>query len=256
MGLHVCVSRWRHANGIRGRLDIATTLGQHHELTHRPKASVNYTLQLRFSNVLRVEAVDPWPGLRIHWKKGSEETSQTFHPVRLHQVLAFEPDGGEREAFAKVISELLTAFEEVDVHRVGVGWRDAPHVPWALVERWPDAEGGTEQGAYRTAHVPIVARRGKPSSYEALLTWLASSPERPWRDTAREMVLTSRELFVRHWNRKVYALPRDTLRTRLDGTWEGKRDSVYVFGQRTFLVVPYREGCEVAAALDHQLAGR
>jgi len=256
MGLHVWLSRRRYKGGIRGKLRVGTTVGGRHQLTHKKTPNVDYDLELSLSRIRRLEAVDPWPSLRIAWNHGRGEKSETLHPLRLHKVFAFDPDEDERSAFARVVEELLAAFEEFEPTKVARGWLEVPEIPWEKVESWPEASGPSSEGAYRTAQVPIVARRGKPSPFEALLTWLASSPERPWTDTAREMVLTSRQLYVRHWNRNVYTLPLEALRARLDDTWEGTRDAVYVFGRNTFLVVPHREGCEVTAALDRQLADR
>ncbi len=197
----------------------------------------------------RLEAVDPWPGLRIRWRE-AEFPGDAY----------FTADGDARQFEARVEQLVDYAAEQLGARASRViadGWLARADVQWEVVAHFPrDPEPG-QAGVYRTAaptrpHEPILARRAAPSPYEALLVWLASTPEEPLHEHVREVLVTDAYLYARRRNGAVARLPIWALYTRL-----GSRDSVYVFGRRVRVILPERDApCPVVAHLDRVLLER
>lgn len=193
-----------------------------------------------------IEAVEPCPCFEIEWRHIGGRSRRRFVPASRRQEGAVE-------------AEVLALFAHVREHRphtVKGGWVDVPPATWERVREMPGqaepAEMGT--GFYRSAKLsgeePVVARWGPPTSMEAMLHWLASTPERPWREHPRSVALTATYVYVERRDGDVVRLPLDVLRVRRG---EGRNDVVYVLGRNTPLIVPWRDECPVRAALDARL---
>lgn len=136
------------------------------------------------------------------------------------------------------------------VDRIDHGWLDIEDVRWARSADIPNESTAKGTPFRSAAESGVVARRSAPSSYEALLIWLASDVEHPWQSTPRRIALTEDSVLAEFNDGDTYMLPRSALRERLDSS--GK-DSIFLFGRCTRLVLIHREGCEVHAALSKQL---
>jgi hypothetical protein len=209
-------------------------------------------IQLRLHQIRELKAVEPWPALQVAWRTKHLELDRTLVPSerRFGSGGPTQAQLAHERMVTDVIARLRANPRAVSI-AIDEGWAAFPVVPWAPVEGFPaDAPGA---GAFRTAADtdPVVARRAPPTPIEKLLIWIASSPERRLVDTPGEAVLTREHLYARFSGGAVRRLPRHTLRTRKGPADE---DAVYVFGRRTQLVLPHREGCLVRAALDEQLA--
>lgn len=199
-------------------------------------------LLFAFRDLVQVEAADPWPGFEVEWKQVGQNGRRRVEPRRAKQ----------REEFAEAVVRLVRHLEERFPHAVVPGWVTAPDLPWERVKSFPDEEPDEERRAdYRVSarkrpQEEIVARRSAPRALEATLDWLASSPDYPWREHPLEVVLTVHHVYARRRDGDVYRLPRSELRiARLNRD----QDAVFVFGRRTLLVLPHREGDDVAKHL-------
>lgn len=212
-------------------------------------------IQLRLSQIREIRAIEPWPGLYIAWSTKHLSPERTLAPPpRRFGMNGPTETQLEHERMVVELIERLKANPRSRGIRITEGWAGFPHVEWDDVEGFPDG-APVGEGAFRSSADPdhVVARRGPPSPLEATLMWLASSPERRLVDTPQEVVLTREHIYVSVAKKGVRVLPRDTLRRRKG---EAEEDAVYIFGRRTRLVLAHREGCEVRAALDAQLAER
>ena len=197
---------------------------------------------VRWRELARVEAVEPWPSLLLVWQWPNGGDDGCIFVPRSARVA---------EPFAEEVERLVLHCERFVPTSVVRGWLDVPEVPWEQVARGPsDEQHGGGAGAYRSAAIApeerIVARRAAPTSFETLLLWLASTPERPFRDHPREVIVTEQHVYRRSsqgWAR----VPLETLRAAR-GAADGPR--VYVFGRRTLLLLPHRAECAVREALD------
>ncbi len=197
----------------------------------------------RFKDIAEVAAVDPWPGIEIEWRHPYGASRRRFEP-------RFDK---EREAWAETVAGVFDHLAERFPHVAKRGWLDAPDVSWEEVGLFPDeriddteTRGGYRLSAKEAPAEEILARRGAAKPFEAMLDWLASSPDYPWREHPHEVVVSVSHVYVRRRDEKVCRLPLSTLRT---GLTNGE-DHVYVFGRRTRLLLPRREGCEVTSALN------
>lgn len=211
-------------------------------------------IQLRLNQIRELKATDPWPALHVAWSTEHLDLERTLVPPERRFG-----SGGPTEAqlaHERVVTEViarLKANPRAASVAIDEGWAAFEVVPWAEMEGFPeDDEAG--DGAFRTPADmdPVVARREPPSTLEKMLVWIASSPDRRLADTPGEVVLTREQVFARFSGGAVRRLPRRSLRARKGPVDD---DAVYVFGRRTRLVLPHREGCPVRAALDEQLGG-
>ncbi|MFK7985566.1 MAG: hypothetical protein AB8I08_06005 [Sandaracinaceae bacterium] len=208
-------------------------------------------LVFRWRDEFRVAAIDPWPRVRIRWS-GSETLLTPRTMLGLTSPLKFEQ---------RMENALLTLKERAPT-KVDLGWVNSPVVEWEPVSALPalpetSAAAGKHGGAYRAggprAEEYAVAARGTPSSIEVMLDWLASSPDRSWKDHPRQVRLTEEAIYIERRGGTLFRLPLSTLRHREGPVYD---DAVYVFGRRTRLVLGHRaEGCEVRARLDAWLDG-
>jgi len=207
------------------------------------------SIALRWREVTALEAIEPWPHVKVVWYFNHARYEERIVPLRIWGrggPLAFEQGA---EALFAYAGEIL---RPAQLRR---GWLDEPIVEWELCSDLPGHEPPPEAaGAYRTAAArvvePIVARRAPLTPFEAMLCWLASGPGRPWQDTPREVVLTEEHLYARRRDRRAWRLPLSELRVRYG---EAASDAFYVFGRRTMVILPGREGCPVRARLDELL---
>lgn len=211
---------------------------------------------LRWHELRELAAVDPWPSFRVRWHGPGGGDEHTFSPRRgtLAEKLspALSPPG-----FARSVEAMIYHVASHTEGLVKRGWLDAPEVEWERVRALPEARVARElagQGAFRAAPRPIeeeaTALREKPTALEAMLQWLVSSPEKPWREHPREVRTSAAYLYVERRDRSFWRLPLDTLRVRLGTT---RDDAVYVFGRRTGILLTHRDGCPVRAELDARL---
>lgn len=198
--------------------------------------------QLRWEDIVRLDATGPWPKLEIH-----------YHAEANIRRLQLEPRG---ELPAEFLAHMRKLFEfatrHVDPGDVRSGWVTAPDVMWEHLERWPEEQEAVLT-PYRGAvnHEQWRAMRDKPSAYEAMLQWLASTPERPWREHPRRVLVTSSRVCVERRDKKPVAIARSLIRGRRR-TADG--DRAYYFGRRERLLLPLRgQNCPVTWALDQDV---
>lgn len=203
---------------------------------------------LRWADVWSMALVEPWPQAVIRWPGGE---------IALGPKGLFDP---KPEAFAAEVERLVAHLEEHAPAKVSDrGWLDVPEEPWERVRALPDlaSDAILGDGAFRSAprpvEEPVVAARGPATPFEAMLGWLASSPERPWREHPRQVRLTDAYVYVERRDRSVWRIPLDALRARRG---ERDRDAIYVLGRRTPLILTHRPDCAVRAALDARLTSR
>ena len=220
-----------------------------------------------WEEVLQLEAVQPWPSLRVRWRPadGVAEREQVHHPRGPRGPLPrTAPSVEAMETAGRHVEELFAWLREARpelAERIVPGWTELVDTPWERTEGLPKGRpaGG---GAYRTSGRSrrvvgqrVVARRPRPNVTELLLAWVTMSKHKPWKETLREAVMTDDHLYVELWDRTTWRLPLSALTTRVDDAGASS-DAVYVFGKRTFLVLTERRGDEVTRRLDLLLASR
>jgi hypothetical protein len=197
----------------------------------------------KFKNIAEVAATDPWPGIEIEWRHPGGASRRRFEP-------RFER---EREAWATTVEKVFEHLADRFPHVAKRGWLDHPDVAWEEVGLFPDERiddpeprSGYRMSAKEAPAEEILARRGSPKPLEAMMDWLASSPDYPWREHPYEVVVSVSHVYVRRRDEKVHRLPLSTLRLAVTNG----EDYAYVFGRRTRLLLPHRKGCEVIEALN------
>jgi hypothetical protein len=206
-------------------------------------------LSVPWAALVRIEACDPWPAFRLTTLFGKREETHDFHPLNVHRVLSFTPDDAQLKAFEELVRVVIELAEEHAPERIARGWLDILERLPEEVDALPAGEAIGDSGVYRTSE-RVVARRPRPGVFDVVATWLASSPEKPWRSTTRDIVMTERHVYARSWGGRCFRVPIATLRCRLTGPYG---DAVYVFGKRNFVVIPRDEGCAVQKRLDARL---
>jgi hypothetical protein len=212
---------------------------------------------VRWHELRGLELLDPWPSFRLCWGSRGARGDATFAPF-LHE---------DPLEFVQALERLVVAATARAPTVVARGWLDAPDVSWEATTDLPGAvatQVGPSLGAFRTAardttppELTVVARRHAPPTFEALVLWLRSGPRRPLELLPREAVITADgQLHVRWRDRRCARIPVDTVRLRFSAPLgeEHSPDAVYVFGRATRLLLVERHKCEVAQALDRQLA--
>lgn len=198
------------------------------------------TITVRWRELVALAAVEPWPAVRLSYRSTTVVCDETFRPRSPREHVGFERG-------AELLFEHCARFAPARLER---GWLDVQPVAWERVARMPGDETTASAGAYRSAAgggEPVVARRAPPSVMETLAHFLASGPSQPFGAHPREVVVTDRELYARRRDGSVFRLPLAELRL---GRGAPDRDSVFVFGRSTRLVLPARrDPCPVAAAL-------
>jgi len=204
-----------------------------------------FVLSIARADLRKVEAVEPWPSVRIVFRSG-----------RVIDERIYSVDGRpshQSSSFSKAVEALFGGLEEMG-HECTLerGWLNYPVVRWQPVDAMPEGARDTGQGAYRSGSVgqAIVAHRPAAKGIETLLCWLSSTPERRFRDTPFEVTLTPEDVWVRFHGGRVGRVPRSAL---IEAHANSEGDTTYRFGRRLFLLMPHREGCEVVAALNRQL---
>lgn len=247
-------------------------------------------LDVRWSELSRIEALYPWPSLMVEWRNIGGLSSAIYTPAskRWH------------ERSARDIQGLIEHVRAHRPHAVTGGWCDEPSVQWERVDAIPgEAEDAPDKGAYRTANrrVPeeIVAERGTATVGESLLQWLgrAAGETQP---VSHRIVVTTRAVYRQDPNGGLCMVPNHAFTARVANlrgfvdlrtmetarfrvttrdydeiVWTDKRtdfepyewiwkersrspdvehDRIYHFGPAAYLVVPFRERCPVQTALD------
>jgi hypothetical protein len=203
-----------------------------------------------------LEAIDPWPSVRVRWKHAHGEDERVFRLRRRYRTAAFGTSTAEAEQFAHVVDQLFDWVEghAWGRHHVRRGWLDVPDVRWEPVDRFP-AEGasGPGGGAFRTQAAPseqVIARRPPATGLDGMLLWLAASG-RSWKETPAEIAVTAEHVYARTRAGSAFRIPRSALRTRMG---DDDRDVAYVFGRRARLLLLGEDDCPVRRLLDAQLA--
>jgi hypothetical protein len=89
----------------------------------------------------------------------------------------------------------------------------------------------------------VRAIRSAPGPYESLLLWLGSSPERPWAELPRRVVVTQELVCVEQRDRQRVSVRRDAIRGRRR-TDSG--DRAYYCGRELRVLLALRdESCPV-----------
>lgn len=210
-------------------------------LTADPRAIV-----LRWEEPWSLHVLETWPRAHLRWSHGEI-------PLRP----GASPFHASPEVFARRLEALVEHLEAYAPAKVRErGWLEIPEAEWERVRALPEAPSDEQvgTGAFRSAPRPVeeavVAERGALAPLEAMLGWLASSPERPWRAHPRQVRLTDTYVYAERRDKSAWRLPLETLRGRR-GRVDG--DTVYVFGRQTLLVLLHREGCPVQGMLDARL---
>jgi hypothetical protein len=222
-------------------------------------ASAAHDVHIRWTDLSALRAVDPWPEFTVEWVGHGFSDSAKFAPAHHpYKLLRSAPDSQRVARFAEIVEALFDAAaryaprkEQKAIYR---GWLDIEDVPWTVTDVMPTMEAQSPQlGAFRTAsrEHSVVAVRERPTAGEALLSWLVSSPRRPWRETPRSIVVTHEHVFARFYDGGIRVVPRSALRLRLGGP---VGDAVYIFGRRTQLILTSPPDCPVRAALNSQLS--
>lgn len=224
------------------------TLGNEHHWkeTRYPAASAGP--KVLYQQVREARLDDPWPGISLN--VAGVEGALRFHPRKVHQLFQFEPSDRSFAQFEAVALQLVERIAEHGGAEVDRGWNAVPDVPWEEVHELPEFSEHKERAGYRSHQLRVLARRNPPSPFHTLLLWLASSPDKPWRQTTRELVMTEHQIYQTQYDGDLKRLPLDALRKRL-GPSDG--DAVYVFGRKSFLLLPHAKGCEVQAELERRL---
>lgn len=197
-------------------------------------------LTMRWRELVRFEAVAPWPAFRLRWRYAADGTEEE----------TFVPHGGVApEAFEEVVVALAA---HVERHR-GIGpngWLLEPVHVWEPAAALPEETAAPKGGAYRTATRPtgerVVARwRAKPT-FVHVLQWLAYGTAH-WRAILTEIVVTEEHLYARRKTGR----PERIARALLTGVGVDPREAavrVYRYGRRIRVALPTET--EVAQALD------
>jgi len=197
--------------------------------------------EVAWSEVVALEATGPYPEIVIR-----------YHTVAGIHALHARPRVFAPEDWVPQI-EALFAFART---RLGPGdlrpgWTAAEDIDWTPLERWPDEEREVVfSSPYRSAapRESVRAIRGAPPPLEALLQWLASTDERPWREHPKRVVVTEDDVCVERRDGSRVRVARSLLRGRRR-TDSG--DRAYYYGRRLRLLLPLRdEACPVGWALD------
>ena len=200
-------------------------------------------LSIDTAALLELAAVDPWPRFTLGWRYGGYRSDELFGAVRGHE--------------AELGARVTALADELGVSRSGLvkrGWIDAPDAEWEQVAALPDDVPRTQgEGAFRTSALakvpePVVARRSPRTSTEALLGWLASGPDRPWRRQPIEIVATEEYVYWRAPD-GVFRLPLGALRAILVGR---ARDRIAIFGRRMQLLITHRAECPLVEYLERR----
>lgn len=217
----------------RRQLEHETVSWSAREL-HLGRPSGIASVSLRWSDLVSLEAIDPYPRLLVEW--GSPVSQLSF-------VLT---GAGAAATIERLFDEAESRTRDEVVRR---GWLDAEVVRWEPVEEWPD-DAPEGAGAYRTAgsRSRVLARRPPRGGLRVMLQWLASTPARPFHAEIREALVTEHHLYARRRNGEMARLPLDTLRSR-----KGNEDAVYLFGRDERVLLTDRRSCDVCHALDARL---
>jgi hypothetical protein len=217
-----------------------------------------WTFMWPWAELLEVEACEPYPALRVSWRtRGARADERIFAPELTPIGRVFSVSRDARDRFAAIVTAVFDAIEDhappgarLTVVR---GWLDIPDAPWEEVDTMPEGGSAEGDGVYRSASrgAGVIASRAAPTAFESLLAWLASSPDRRWRETPREISVTREHVYARMGNARAYRVPLEALRSR-----RGDRDGdlIYTFGRGTFLLLLHRDECPVRDALDARLA--
>jgi len=213
---------------------------------------------VRWHDLLRITLVDPWPCFRVRWRTRGGKCEDAFGPA----------DGESESTFSFAVIRLVEATTRRSPLLVSRGWLDVPDVDWEPVAALPVLEQVVtryEAGAFRTSArdverqvVSVLARRGAPSTFDALLSRLHSSPGRPLARIPQEVLVTEDEdVYVRFRDKSCARIPLAALRVRIDvrsNAFTEPDDAFYVFGRATRLLLLDRGKCPVAQLFDARLA--
>lgn len=235
---------YRSWSGLLRRLTVegASAAGQ-----SRDGARGAASAHVRMDSLVAVRAIDPWPSFELEWR--DPQASPAGVRAYRFKVPAglFDPDE-PREAVAGTIVRFLQHVDDLGAPFVP-GWFGYEEVALEPVAGFPSDQ--PRRGYRQSGRLErLVARFAPLSPGEYLLGWLASSPDRPWRNTPREAALSESHLYIRRGLRGFGRLPLRALRARLGDPDE---DAIYVFGRRTYVVLPFRRDDPLRPKLDLHL---
>ncbi len=218
------------------------------DLTPAPERIHRLQLIFKWTQVIEIAAIEPWPAFRISWRFKRIVDHRVFAPVRGW----FVANPSETERNWDTILEAL--FERVVSLGVRVelqrGWLDADYVEWVDDPAWP-IDGAEGQGSYRTsARERVLAQRERPSPGEFIISWFAAGTRQPWQYTPREIVVTRECVHARLAGGRMAKLPLGALRRRVGGA---SNALIYIFGRCTPLVLAHRPNCPVRRLFDERL---
>jgi len=231
------------SNIFRGQPDSFLTRGRLVD-PHAMLNGIPFDLRIERSGLQALEAMEPCLSLRVVFRSGGGADDRVF--ACPHPKLA--------RSFANAVEGLFDAVERFGYPaHLDRGWLAYPDLRWEVVDALPGGDAVVGAGAYRRAAraSSVVARRPGSTGFETLFIWLTSTPDRPFRETPDEIVLTDEDLFVRSHGGRLARVPRGGL---VSGRKSSDGDAVYRFGRYISLILVHREGCQVVAALDRQLA--
>lgn len=213
------------------------------------------SMYIRWEEISRIEPVDPFPAIAIECRTNQIRQREVVRPNK-RAVL---------EPFAELALAFLAEAERRRPSVVMPGWTEIAAVPWEAVPSMPDEAVRTFGGAYRVSfrsESVIAIREPARLSERVFAGFGAESASReesgfellagrsfPWTLDGANVVLTSDHAYARDHS-FCGRVPLDLLRRRIALS----RVVLYLFGQRTILVVSDRTGCPVQRILDERLS--
>jgi len=202
--------------------------------------------QVAWSNIASLEATGPFPEIVIQY-----HTKEGVHALHARPRWLSRMRGDPSEWVPRIEQLFEFARGRLPPEDLRAGWTAAEDVEWAPLEEWPDEERDVVFASPYRSGAPreeVRAIREAPASVEAMLQWLASSDDRPWREHPKRVVVTSRDVCVERRDGRRVRVSRHLLRGRRR-TDSG--DRAYYYGRRLRLLLPLRDdACPVVWALD------
>lgn len=192
-------------------------------------------------DVVRLDATGPYPELIV-----------AYHTADDVRKVTARPRSGDLGPWIESVEALFEAARShLEPSALRPGWAAAELVGWEPFEEWPDEERvAILASPYRGAPPgeQVRAVREAPPPLEALLQWLASTPEYPWKEHPVRVMATDRHVCVRRRSGEQVRVERRHLRGRRR-TPHG--DRAYYYGRELRLLLPLRDdACPVIWALD------
>lgn len=205
-----------------------------------------HSREILFTELYRIEPVDPWPSLALGWVDGD---------VAYRAVITRSQQPSQE--YLENVEAAVSACEKLVPDVTARGWLTIPVHPWEPVLRMPtEGDSVPTLHGYRTAPAapdPILATTTyspPPTGLKKLFLKFLGDRDLPRVVLPRQVVLTKGFVYALTPLGDALRLPRELLRTKRKGSLE---DTIYVFGRNTELRLPNRDDCRVRPLLDAQV---